>query len=89
LVEQVTAKAKAGARDRAAYATELAQLDALRTKYADNREAAANVALAKALLHLQVLGDTTQAKEQFVAITTGYSGTLAAATAQQALAELK
>jgi hypothetical protein len=83
---QVTAKADAGSRTEAEFAAELAQLDALITKYADNREAAADLVLAKALLYLRVLKDPVKASQHFLALTTEYRGTLAAASAEEILA---
>lgn len=85
LVQQMVIKAKGGARREAAYTTELAKLDALVTKYADNREAAGTVALAKAMFYLRVLEDSDRARKQLLDLTTRYSRTLAAASAQQAL----
>lgn len=84
--KQVTAKADAGSHTEAEFSTELAQLDALITKYADNREAAGDLALAKALFYLRVLKDPVKASAQLLALTTGYRGTLAAASAEETLA---
>jgi len=83
---QVTTKAEAGSHTEADFTAELAQLDALITKYADNREAAADLALAKALFYLRVLKNPVKASEQLLAITTSYRGTLAAASAEETLA---
>ncbi len=88
LARQITAKADAGSHSEAAFATELAKFDALIGKYADNREAAADLALAKALLYVRVIKDPIKAREQLLAVTTKYHDTLAAASAQEELAGL-
>jgi len=84
--KQITAKADAGSHTEAEFTAELAQLDALITKYADNREAAADLVLAKALFYLRVLKNPVKASEHLLALTTSYRGTLAAASAEETLA---
>ena len=88
LARQITAKADAGSHSEAAFAAELAKFDALIAKYADNQEAAADLALAKALLYLRVIKDPIKAREQLLAVTTKYPDTLGAASAQEELAGL-
>ncbi len=89
VAQKITDKAKAGSHTEAAFAPELAKLDALVTKYAANREAAANLALAKAVFYVRVLEDSAQGRKLLLAITTGYRDTLAAARAQETLEGLE
>lgn len=85
LVQQISAKADAGTHNVAAFAAELAKLDALIAKYADNREAAGNVALAKAMFYVRVVDQPAEGRKQLLAVTTNYRDTLAALAAQESL----
>lgn len=88
LIDQVLAKVKAGSRSASALAPEIARFDSLVTQYAANPEAAATVALSKATLYIEVLGDRAKGRELLTALTQRYPGTEAAAAATNALAQM-
>jgi thiol-disulfide isomerase/thioredoxin len=88
IVAQVQAKMRAGQRSAADLAPELAAFDALLAKYPEKNESTAQVAMMKAQLFLQVLGDEETAKIQLAAVRDGFPGTRQSAQAERTLQSL-
>lgn len=88
IVAKVQAKLRAGERSAAALAPEIAEFDAVLAKYPEKSDATAQVALMKAMLHLQVLGDEETAKQLLTALVANYPGTKPVAQAERILQSL-
>ena len=90
LIEQITAKLRAGQRSAEALAPELAQFDALLKKYADQKtDDVAEIAIMQALLYVQVLGDEAKGIELLTALRDNFAGTKPAAAVDSMLAQLE
>ncbi len=88
LVGRVSAKFRAGEKTAAQLAPELAEFDALLKKYPEKNDETAQVALMKALLFLQVIGDEVKGRELLVALKADFPGTKVAASVDQALEQM-
>ncbi len=88
IVAQVREKMKAGKPSATDLAPELAAFDALLAQHPEKNEDTAQVALMKASLYLQVLGDEETAKKNFAAVVADFPGTRTAANAARALESL-
>jgi len=88
IVNKVKEKLGSGQSTAEALAPEIAEFDALLAKYPEKNEETAMVALMKATLYTQVLGDEETGKRLLTAIETDYPGTKAAANAKNALYSL-
>ncbi len=88
LIEAIAAKAAAGSHSEAAFKDDFAKLDAIAGKHAKHPEVVADVMLKKALIHLQVLGQTAQARELLVAATEKFPTTQSGEIAKGILAQL-
>ncbi|SDR75907.1 TlpA disulfide reductase family protein [Opitutus sp. GAS368] len=88
LLDQVVLKAHEGHRTAEALAPELARFDALREKYAANKDAASTIAIMKALLYVQVLEDNAKGRELLLGVKRDYPGTEAAQATDQMIAQL-
>lgn len=87
IVTQVKAKINAGQKTAADLAPELAAFDALLAKYQDQKtEAVAQIALMKATLYVQILGEPDKGKALLAQIKTDFPGTKVAATAERLMA---
>ena len=88
IIERVTTKLRAGQRDAASLAPELAALDQLVEKYrTEVAEEAAGVLLLKASLYLQVLQDREQGLAVLQQVKTDFPGSRPAAVVDQIIAE--
>lgn len=88
IVAKVRDKMKDSPRTAAAFAPDIAALDALLAKYPEKNDATASVAMMKAFLYLQVLNDEETAKKEFAAIAQAFPGTKAVAQAERVLQSL-
>ena len=87
LVTQVKAKIATGKKTSADLAPELAAFDALLAKYQDQKtDEVGQIALMKATLYVQVLGEPDKGKSLLTEIKTNFPGTKVAATAERLLA---
>ncbi len=88
IVAQVQAKMRAGKPTAEDLAPELAAFDALLAKYPEITDATAQVAMMKAQLYLQVLGDEETAKIHLATVQQKYPGTRASTQAARTLQSL-
>jgi thiol-disulfide isomerase/thioredoxin len=88
IVGQVREKMRAGKPSAADLAPEIAAFDALLAKNPEKNEDTAQVAMMKASLYQQVLGDEETAKLQYAAVVAGWPGTRSAASAARVLESL-
>jgi len=88
LFGKVMGKYNGGANTAAALAPELAEFDALVAKYPQKNEATEHLAMMRAMLYVQLLGDEETAKKYFRLIQADYPGTKAATEAGQMLEQL-
>jgi len=88
IVGQVREKMKTGKPSAADLAPQIAAFDALLSKHPEKTEDTAQVAMMKASLYQQVLGDEETAKKLMAAITADYPGTRAATSAGRVLQSL-
>ncbi|MBI3885318.1 MAG: redoxin family protein [Opitutae bacterium] len=89
LIMKVSEKMRAGPVTAETLAPELAAFDALAAKYPEKNDDTAQVALMKATLYAQVLGDEATAKRLLAAIKTDFPGTKAAALVDRILASIE
>ncbi len=85
IVGRVRAKIKSGPVTAQSLAPEITAINALLAKHPERTEDIAQLALLKAELYLQVIGDEETGKKLFTAVTSDFAGTKAAAIAQQVL----
>ncbi len=85
LVQKISGKLRAGERTAAALAPEIAEFDALLAKYPAKNDDSAQIALMKAMLYLQVLGDEESAKTHLTALVANFPGTRPVAQAERIL----
>lgn len=88
LIAKIRTKIQAGARTEAAFADELAKLDALIARYSGKPESAATVIMTKVMLHAQALAQPAKSRELLVALAKKYPDTEAARAVPQLLAQL-
>jgi thiol-disulfide isomerase/thioredoxin len=89
LVKQIRSKMSAGPRTAEAFAPELAQFEALRTKYAGQKsEDVAQIAMMHASLFAQVLNDEERAKTLLTALRNDFPKTKTAKAAGRMLAQM-
>ncbi len=88
LVGKIRQKLSAGDKTAAALATELAEFDALLAKYPEKNDDTAQIAMMKASLYVQVLGDEETGKKLLAALETDFPGTKPAAQAKSMLAQM-
>jgi thiol-disulfide isomerase/thioredoxin len=89
LVAQIKGKLQAGANTAADLKTDLAAFDTLLGKYADQKtDEVAQIALMKAMLYIQVLGDMEQGKAMLTALKNDFAGTKPAEAVDGILAKL-
>lgn len=88
IVAQVQAKMRAGKPTAEDLAPELAAFDALLEKYPEKTDATAQVAMMKAMLFLQVIGDEDAAKVHLAAVKERFPGTRPATQAERTLQSL-
>jgi hypothetical protein len=88
LLEGIMSKASKGAKAEADFTPEIAKLDTLVAKYAAKPESAAEFALTKAMIHVQILQQSAKGRELLVALCAKYPGTKAATGAQQVITQL-
>lgn len=88
IVGQVREKMKAGKPTAETLAPELAAFDALLAKNTEKNNDAAQVAMMKASLYLQVLDDEETGKKQLTTLVANYPGTKAATQAERVLQSL-
>jgi len=81
-------KIQAGQTSAADLAPEIAQFDALLAKHPEKTDATAQVAVMKAMLYLQVIGDDAKGRELLLAVKTNYAGTGPANMIDKVLEEL-
>jgi thiol-disulfide isomerase/thioredoxin len=81
-------KIRAGQTSAADFAPEIAQFDALLAKHPEKTDATAQVAVMKAMLYLQVIGDAAKGRELLLAVKTDYAGTEPANVVDKILAEI-
>ena len=90
LVARINAKLKAGPRTAKALASELAEFDALRAKYRDQKtDEAAQILFMQAMLHVQVLEDMDKGKALMAQLKADFPGSKTAALADRFLASLE
>jgi len=88
LIGRVQTKIAAGAKSTAALAPELAEFDALLVKHPEKNDDTARIALMKAVLYLQVLGEPAAGREMLLALQTNFAGTKPAASVNRVLEQL-
>lgn len=88
IVSQVREKMKAGKPTAETLAAEIAAFDALLAKYPEKNNDTGQVAMMKATLYLQVIGDEETAKKLLTAVAADYAGTSAATQAARLLDSL-
>lgn len=89
LVGDVRTKIQAGQTTVEALSPELAQFDALLSKYAEQKtDIVANIALMQAALYLEVIKDEPKARELLLALQQNYPGTNAATSIDGILARM-
>jgi thiol-disulfide isomerase/thioredoxin len=88
IIDGVGVKIRAGQANAETLAPDLAKFDALLAKHPEKTDATAQVAVMKAMLHLQVLQDEAKGRELLLAVKTDYAGTEAATVIDQILGQL-
>lgn len=88
LVQRITTKIRAGERSAAALASEIAEFDALLRKYPEKNDDTAQIAMMRAMLYLQVLGDEARGRELLQAVKADFPGTKPAAGVDRTLAQM-
>lgn len=88
LVDRLTTKIRAGERSAAALAGEIAEFDALLRKYPEKNDDTAQIAMMRAMLYLQVLGDEARGRELLQAVKADFPGTKPAAGVDRTLAQM-
>ena len=88
LVGQVREKMQAGKRSAEDLAPQIAAFDALLAKYPEKSNDTAQVAMMKASIYLEVLGDEETGKKLLTALVADYPGTRTATNATRVLASL-
>jgi len=88
IIEGVGTKIRAGQANAETLAPDLAKFDALLAKHPEKTDATAQVAVMKAMLHLQVLKDEAKGRELLLAVKTDYAGTEAATVVDQIIGQL-
>lgn len=88
LVGRITTKLRAGERTADALAAELKEFDALLAKYPQKNDDTAEIAMMKALLYVQVLGDEEMGRKLLGEVVANFPGTKPAAAADRALFSL-
>jgi thiol-disulfide isomerase/thioredoxin len=88
LVDAVMAKLHAGQRSATDLAPELQKFDALLAKYPEKTNETAQIAVMKAMLYLQVLGDQVKGREMLEALKKDFPGTQVAANVDRIIAQI-
>lgn len=88
LVDRVSQKLEAGQRNAAALADEVAAFDALLRKYPERNEDTARIAMMRAMLFVEVLGDLAKGRELLAAIKADFPETRAPAAVDEILGAL-
>lgn len=88
LVDKIGQKLQAGQNSAAALADEIAAFDALLKKYPEKSEDTARIALMRAMLFVEVIGDTAKGRELLAAVKTEFAGTQAPAAVDEILAQI-
>ncbi|MFZ5493739.1 MAG: TlpA family protein disulfide reductase [Verrucomicrobiota bacterium] len=90
LVEKVGAKMRTGARTAGELSAEIAEFDALLAKYAGQKtDPVAEIAIMKALLFIQVIGDKTVGRELLAGVKQDFPDTQPAAVVDEILGQLE
>jgi thiol-disulfide isomerase/thioredoxin len=90
LVAKVTAKMKEGKKSAADLAPEIAEFDALLAKYKNEKtDDVAQIAMTKATLYSQVIGDSETAKKLLEQIKVDFTGTKVAANVDRAITSME
>ncbi len=85
LITKVQEKFRGGEKTAEAFASELAEFDALLAKYPEKTEDTARIAYMKALIYLQILNDEKTGGQLLAAVEADYPGTQSAANAKRTL----
>lgn len=89
LVGKIKTKLQAGARSADDLQAELAEFDSLLAKYAGQKtDEVAEIAIMKAVLYLQVLGDEAKGRAQLLAVKAGFPDTQPGQAVDKILAQL-
>ena len=88
IVSSITTKMRAGPVTAETLAPDIAKFDELLAKHPEKTNTTAQVAVMKAMLYLQVLGDEAKGRELLLAVKTDYAGTEAANVIDQILGRL-
>ena len=88
LVDRIMVKVRAGERTPAALAGEIAEFGALLQKYPEKSDDTAQIALMRAMLYIQVLGDEARGRELLQAVQADFPGTKPAANVERTLAQM-
>ena len=88
LVRKIGEKLAAGSRTAEALAPELAEFDALLTKYPEKTDDTAQIAMMRASLYLQIFADESKGKELLLALQRDFPGTKPATTAGRMLEQM-
>jgi len=88
IVTGVATKARSGQNTAADLAPDIAAFDALLAKHPEKNNVTARVAIMKAMLYLQVIGDEAKGRELLLAVKTDYPTTEAAAAVDQLIAQI-
>ncbi len=88
LVEKIGGKIRAGANTAEALAPEIAEFDALLSKHTAKNDDTAQIAIMKALLFVQVIGDMDKGRALLAAVKTGFPGTKPAEAVDNILAQM-
>jgi thiol-disulfide isomerase/thioredoxin len=90
LRSRIMTKVRAGQKSAAELASEIAEFDALLTKYAGNKsEEVAQILFMKGAFFAQVLDDETGAVKMLQDLAVGYPGTKAAANGERLIAQME
>jgi thiol-disulfide isomerase/thioredoxin len=88
LVDQIGQKLQGGQNSAAALADEIAAFGALLQKYPEKNDDTARIALMRAMLFVEVIGDTAKGRELLVAVKSDFAGTQAPAAVDEILGQL-
>ncbi len=88
LVDKIGQKLQSGQNSAAALADEIAAFDALLQKYPEKNDDTARIALMRAMLFVEVIGDTAKGRELLVAVKSDFAGTQAPAAVDEILGQI-
>jgi thiol-disulfide isomerase/thioredoxin len=88
LIEKVGGKIQAGQRSADALAPEIAEFDALLAKYPAKDDDSAQIAIMKALLFVQVIGDNAKGRELLAALKNDFPNTKPAEAVDRILEQM-